>query len=370
MYGCKRAGRSKNGKLLIMRGFNLFYVVILLVGGAIWWLHQSLSQPVVEFYGFAENKETEINFNYPVVVEKILVSPGAYVEEGALLVNAYRVKSKETLEEAPFKIRELRARAENWRSNRQGEMATLQRRRDLVATDFDQRLNRLQTEQSFQSDLFDDLTTVSGSGTDERIAARLDDLRQEKQLELARLDQELANLERELQTGLNPYAAQIDQLAAEQAFNESTKKIAIELRAPREGLVGNIYCKEAEHIPAFKTLLSFYEPHPSLVKGYVQEDLILHVSPNDTFRVRSTKNSSLTYSGVITGLGSRIVEIPERLRKMTDLKTYGREVLVEIPTNNQFLQKEKVILEFLNPPQDLPTTPYRRPLVEQLNLSE
>jgi hypothetical protein len=46
-------------------------------------------------------------------------------------------------------------------------------------------------------------------------------------------------------------------------------------------------------------------------------------------------------------LGSRIVEIPERLRKNPDLKTYGREVLIAIPPSNLFLQKEKVILNLL-----------------------
>ena len=50
---------------------------------------------------------------------------------------------------------------------------------------------------------------------------------------------------------------------------------------------------------------------------------------------------------MITGLGSRIVEIPDRLRKNPDLKTYGREVLISIPPTNFFLQKEKVILNLL-----------------------
>jgi hypothetical protein len=61
--------------------------------------------------------------------------------------------------------------------------------------------------------------------------------------------------------------------------------------------------------------------------------------------------------GVISGLGHRIIEIPERLRKIPELRTYGREVLIEIPNNNHFLQKEKVLLQWpdqaLNPFQSM-----------------
>ena len=50
------------------------------------------------------------------------------------------------------------------------------------------------------------------------------------------------------------------------------------------------------------------------------------------------------------GMGSRIIEIPDRLRKNPTFKTYGREIQVEIPSDNQFLQKEKVILKL--PPKE------------------
>jgi hypothetical protein len=53
----------------------------------------------------------------------------------------------------------------------------------------------------------------------------------------------------------------------------------------------------------------------------------------------------------VIGMGHRIVEIPERLRKIPEIKTYGREVLIQIPSDNKFLQKEKVVLTFIHPPE-------------------
>ncbi|HRW74331.1 MAG TPA: hypothetical protein P5563_00425 [Saprospiraceae bacterium] len=54
--------------------------------------------------------------------------------------------------------------------------------------------------------------------------------------------------------------------------------------------------------------------------------------------------TELSCRGQVVALGTRVVEIPERLRKMPEIKTYGREILVAIPPANEFLQKEKVQL--------------------------
>jgi hypothetical protein len=44
--------------------------------------------------------------------------------------------------------------------------------------------------------------------------------------------------------------------------------------------------------------------------------------------------------GRVSGLGQCVVEIPERLRKIPELKTYGREVLIEIPHDNSFCKRK------------------------------
>ena len=91
--------------------------------------------------------------------------------------------------------------------------------------------------------------------------------------------------------------------------------------------------------------MTFYEPHPSLIKGYLNENLILEVHEGDLFSVSSLKNESIKYDAEVIGLGSRIVEIPSRMRKRPELKTYGREVLLGVSKNNDFLQGEKVSIE-------------------------
>ena len=56
------------------RYFNAFYIVLILLAIAgLYILRNSENKTTLSFYGFAESNETEINYNYPVVVESILV---------------------------------------------------------------------------------------------------------------------------------------------------------------------------------------------------------------------------------------------------------------------------------------------------------
>lgn len=348
-----------------MRYFNVFYLLVILVGLALWRINASMNKEIVSFYGFAENKETEINFNYAVAVGQIHVVEGQMVKKDAPLLDMYRIKPKETLTDQPYRISELNAKANTWRVEKEGDIKLIESKKRLRVAAITREISKLAEEQKFQTSLYENLKSVQTSETTvSPIEAKITALEEERTLVIANFNQEIQNLKEELSIGNSPYRAEIERLQAEQDFDIATKKIDIQLTAPSDGVVGNIYCKEAEHVPSYKTLVSFYEPNPSLVKGFVQEDLILHVALNDSFLIRSTKEPSTFCYGVVTGLGSRIVEIPERLRKMADYKTYGREVLVSIPKQNNFLQKERVILEFFDPPEGYNQTNRRKPLVD------
>ncbi len=348
-----------------MRYFNVFYVLVILVGLALWRINVSMNKTVVTFYGFAENKETEINFNYSVAIGQIHVIPGQMVKEGTPLLDIYRIQSKETLTDQPYRISELNAKARTWIVEKEGDIKLIESKQRLRLAEIARDIEKLEEEQKFQASLYDDLKSVKPkNGSYSPIAAKIKALKKEKTLVIENFNQEIQNIQNEIKIGNSPYRAEIDRLQAEQAFDAANKQIDIQLTAPSDGLIGNIYCKEAEHVPSYKTLVSFYEPNPSLVKGFVQEDLILHVALQDSFLIRSAKDPATFCYGIVTGLGSRIVEIPERLRKMADFKTYGREISVSIPKQNNFLQKEKVILEFINPPEGINQTTRRKPLVD------
>lgn len=334
-----------------MRHFNIFYLLVLIVGAVlVWQFKYQLSSINTElsFFGFAESSETEINYNYPVIVDSILVKPGQFVSKNDTLLLISRRKAKETLATQNFEIAELRAKETAWKQQISSEINLLSQEKRAKSQTLQERINSLQQELSFKEQIATDLKSIDSYKSDFSPLKEKIKLLQQQQASIEQeYEAQITALNKEMATGKNPYNIRVEQLNAELAFDEAQKIQHVVVTAPSDGLVGNVFCKVAEHIPSYTTLLTFYEPHSSLVRGYVHEDLTLQVKVGDYFWVRSLKNDTIKYKGTVIGLGSRIVEIPTRLRKMPEIKTYGREVLVEINNQNFFLQKEKVGLSYM-----------------------
>lgn len=330
-----------------MTRLNPFYILLLLVGAALLLLFRNTKSEASSFYGLAESRATEINYNYPVVVDSILVKEGQFVNKGDQLLLLSRRQAKETMADQEYRINQLKAEAALWREKTENEVSQAQLQKQASAADLSRKIAEVSAEIDQKKALFDGLQTIQAPASSyEHLQLTLNNLKEEIR-EVSKLyDTRIDGLNKELQYGRNPYSAQIKRYIAEEAFNDAQKIQAITVIAPDDGLVGNINCKRAEHISSYSSLLTFYEPHSSTVKGFVHEDLSLKVKVGQSLIVSSLKDPTISYVGQVVGLGSRIVEIPARLRKLETFKVYGREVLIEIPTDNIFLQKEKVSILF------------------------
>ena len=327
---------------------NIFHISLVPVGIVLFTFFILQSRETVSFYGFAETNETEINYNHPVVVDRIRVTPGQYVTKGATLMNLSRIATKEQLADQDYRISELLAEEAIWQQEKQNELKILRAERQMTLEKLDAELSDLRQQLAYQKSLAEGLATLETDQADyQPLKNKIAAVENERKLQQESYDLRIRALENKKRVGNSPYREQIARLKAELQFEEDHRIQPITVTAPSDGLIGNIHCKEAEHVSSFQTLLSFYEPHPQFVRGYVHEDLSLKVSVGDVFQVKSLKDESIAYEGVVTGLGSRIIEIPERLRKMPDVRTYGREVTIKISPDNAFLQKEKVALELV-----------------------
>ena len=67
--------------------FNfLYWLVLPAVVFACWKIYISASQPQTTFYGYAENKETQLSVDVPVQIKNIFVSPGQKVNKDQILI--------------------------------------------------------------------------------------------------------------------------------------------------------------------------------------------------------------------------------------------------------------------------------------------
>ena len=338
-----------------MKRTNIVYWAILPLGALLAYIFWGGAQQPVAFYGFAETAETRINHREPLVIQAIHVQPGDAVEAGEILLEAKQIRDPKGAVSQPFEIAELEAKERVWKAGLDDELRLLEERQALAVSKLTQEITEARERLAYQQALSAGLKTVQDRGASQRLqreidglTAELEQLRKTQQLALTRLRNRQAR-ER------SPFRETVKRLEAEQTFDAAQLERPVQVRAPADGLVGNLQCEVTEYVDAFSPLLVFYEPNPSVVRGYVHEDLRMRVAVGDRFEVQSLVNANAAYTGTVTGLGSRIVEIPARLRKLPEIRLYGREVTIQIPANNELLQKEKVSLRHLGPATAVPS---------------
>ncbi len=323
---------------------------IILIGIAIvsvWMLNGKYYKEELTLFGFAETKETEINLNFPVMVDELNVLSGQSVKEGQVLLKAKRLDSEIKFDDQELKISEINAKKRIWKSEQEGKLKTLESSYLNKAGEIQIEIDAIKNKLAQQKELYKGLDHIQSS---EELSAnhpsllRIAAYEEESRNLEARYKLDLANLQSIIAKGTKDDDETIKRLRAEYKHVQDNKEIVVEIVAPSDGLIGNVHCKEGEHITDYRTLISFYEPNPTVVKAYVHEDFLVKVDIGDEFTISSIKDATQNYTGKVVGLGSRIVEIPARMRKVPEFKTYGREVIIRLPAKSNFLQNEKLVL--------------------------
>jgi len=304
----------------ILKHINILYVAAIIAIIALWNINGQYNEEVLLFYGFAETKETEINLEHPVQVNKILVTTGESVTKNTPLIEVAHNKIPLKLDEILYEQEETELKQLTWKTDILAAIDKLEAKKAIKKSEINAKVVQIDAKLEQNRTLIKDLNSINKS-ENQNISTvtqnKINALNEELKMALLPLNAEITRLKASLKRN-NPYNAKLKKLQTEQSFYEE-KGRKLNIFAPSDGLIGNIHCKEAENISAFKTLVTFYEENPTNIKGKV------------------------------VGLGSRIIEIPARLRKYQDIKTYGREILIQIPSNNKFLQKEKVLLKLDKP---------------------
>ena len=331
-----------------MKKFNLIYIAAFVVFII---LIISLTVKIdnsVTFYGFAENKETEISMENSVEVKNINVTTGQKVKKGTVLLDVLSSSLPIKISNTEYSIEELQTKYSLWKTDLDWRISQYNIELNEKTSKIQSQIDQYYAEIDQNKKLAKSIQSIENVDPDEGdiknpIFLKIDALKEELNFTKNIITTEINNLKSERFASNNPLLSQIKSLEGELEYFKTKKEKQI-ITAPTDGLVGNVHCKEGEKINSFGTLITFYEESPTLVVGYIHEELLLSININDTIDIFSSSRPDIQNVGVVKTLGSRIVEIPPRLRKIKELKTFGREIIIEIPPDNPFLQKEKVIL--------------------------
>lgn len=332
---------------------NLLITLFILVVGFLFAFNWNYASDAMVFYGIANNQELNINLENSANVKSILITPGQSVSKGDILLEVTRSSIAVAQSDINHDISNLQSQFHIWESGLKNSLRTLEAQQLAKKGELESAISKLASEMKINETLIREIESIDQvtdqNGNNPR-QIQLDGLKTDLRLSMNTYNSEIRKIERELSNPNNPIKIQIAKLSDNLEFvNEEERNLNI--TAPNNGVVGSILCKVGENIPAFSPYLTMYELSPTHVKGYVMESLIPKVNTNDTLIVQSISHSDLSIKGVVTGMGSRIIEIPSRLRKNPIFATYGREIEIQIPSDNPFLQNEKVILKSIIPNQ-------------------
>ncbi len=336
------------------RGAGRLYFAWIAVFVGVVWLTLKYETQAAHFYGIAETKETVVNTETPVEIKKIAVIEGQVVDQGQLLVQLSSPEMTLKINQLTHQVEELKAAKGASKSDLRARIAQLRAERASKAAEIKARITQLENQYQINKSLTSGLkslgTGTKKSGTQNPITLSVAALKRELALSLHPLNIRIKALQQQL--GAPRSAANIQVLRLEQQLALLREEHAkLKIFAQISGVIGSVNFKPGAKVAPFAAILTLHPKTPSFIKGYIHENMHSSVALHDQVKVRSVAGGGVVnaarsaIAGEVVGVGSRIVAYPRRLCKHQDLQLWGREILVRIPTDNDLILGEKVMIE-------------------------
>ncbi len=111
-----------------------------------------------------------------------------------------------------------------------------------------------------------------------------------------------------------------------------------------DGVIENVFVKDGEQVSSYTPLLSVTPLRPTTVIGYLVGTKTKEYEVGATVSVKAYGSPSANpVPGKVIGYGS-VSELPEILQKSTAVKAFGREVFIEVSSDNEFANGQKVLI--------------------------
>jgi len=297
------------------------------------------------FYGVAEASETAISVESAVEVLSIRVIPGQDVQTGDTLVCLRRP-------DLALRISALTRELDGSTGKMSVSSSEIDQRVGEAKAALETRRNQLQ---------FEIKRLLDERARNRELASRLQSLPQGTppsdsndviMQRVRAMESEISTLERNTKDqiallqgsqGLQRQTGKVERAALEQELNLlRIEEAKLTILAKEAGVVGSVNVHEGEKVSPFDPILTLTAHSPTLVRGYIPEKVYNRIAMGDSVMVEAVSEHGGILRGQVVGVGSRIVEFPVRLRKIPDLIVWGREVMVRIPEQNDYLLGEMV----------------------------
>jgi multidrug resistance efflux pump len=322
--------------------FNILYLLFpAALGACIWIARDFEGQSAQSFFGIAETEPYTLNFDHDIAVRELRVKTGDLLKKGDTLAIFERVD----LDRA-----ESESRADLVQTNTESaaEYRILEKEKALVTARMQAKLRELQSQMrllrtedslktAFRKNIYTDLPTPDNQIVTDKIAA----LRKEMTDVETEAEEELRVLSARQSATREVAAAKSGQAQAELGFVRAERNRLL-LVSPIDGYVEGIFFGKNALVPAHRDLLKINPLAPNRIIGFIHEAAEVPFSVGQTVELASFNRPEVTTQGTIVGSNPKMSELPLRLRKLAEVRSWGREVFIQMPEQNAFFISEKI----------------------------
>lgn len=291
--------------------------------------------------GIAQAREYKISAERPALIKAIHVVPGQQVRTGDLLVEMVSNEFEINLEKLSNRISALKSEQSEKAKLAASAIAFIKAEQGVLVDKMNSEILQAESEQKLNERLskrFDgNADTIGG---EHPVQVKLRALRQQRGKQEEAIAIKVKDILQQQETEQKLLVNQIGLLEKEMAQLLAEKKRLIKY-ASADGIVGMIFVRQGEQVDSYASLLSIQPIHPATVVGYMvgKKD----IPPVGAQVSVQSFDSSEVINGKVIGYGG-VVELPGILQKSTAVKSFGKEVFIEIPVQNQLASGEKVLI--------------------------
>ena len=296
------------------------------------------------FLGVSYSDAYTINSDRAATVIKTYVAPGKTISAGDTLITLYSPELELDIEKLRKELMLMESEIDEKSELLESELALFDSEKQQREQEFSADINLLTQRLTLQKKLSGNETSSSDeSNQSNELQLQIESLKQQLSLELQAIGIRVNDITQEHLFDVSQIRAR--QELARQELDWKERMVDNLTRvAQANGVVERVYVKPQEQVDSFTPLLSLNPRHPTSIVGYLVGQKDRNKQLGDTVLVRSSEQSSLTSTGVITGFGS-VVALPTILQNSSSITTFGLEIFVEIPEDNPLPVGEKVIIE-------------------------
>ena len=325
--------------------FNIlyaFWVILFIIACFLMNSFVKTSQTTV--FGTADTEGQVLNFENPVVVNKIYVRAGSQVKKGDTLMLLQR---PELDREATLKNNEIQVASAEKQARAQDIDKEIEKLRSdfaIKTNDLRSQIQLLESEEKTQAAL----RKVVGEGKSDNgkslIIEKINALKKALKVEEQRFYSQLNELNQGKVAQTTVFDSKESTVNQEISFLEQAKGKLV-LLAPIDGFIENVFVFENQITPQYSQLLKINPQKPNKIKGFLPESVDITYRLGDTVDVYAARRPSVKSKAILIGSTPQLIELPSRLRKFQTSSTWGRELYINLPPNNDFYIGEKMIIK-------------------------